>query len=81
MQHKKKYIKLEVQLEVIPGKLQMAWPIITVQCLHCDKTSHCAALTIAGATQYFIDNGWNFDGYDAVCREHTPKPVYEVKDE
>lgn len=79
MIHREKYIKLNVQLEVVPGKLSMSMPITTVQCKHCDRTSFYMAQTTAIAVQYFFDEeGWNLDGHDMVCPEHTPMPMFVI---
>ena len=79
MTHRKKYIQLNVELEVIPGKLSMAMPIITVQCKYCDRTSFFMTQTASIAMQYFFDKeGWNLDGHDMVCPNHTPVPMFVI---
>ena len=80
MTHRKTYIRLNVELEVVPGKLSMAMPIITVQCNKCDRTSFYMARTTDIAMKYFLEEeGWNLDGHDMVCFKHTPKPVYVIE--
>lgn len=79
MTHRKKYIKLNVELEVVPGTLSMAMPIITVQCKHCNKTSFYMARTTDVAMKYFLEEeGWNLDGHDMVCPDHTPVPMFVI---